>query len=49
LSATVDHVKPVSAGGSNDPRNLRAAHWHCNEEKGDRLLGIEMGISLEAA
>lgn len=49
LSGTVDHVMPWSAGGSDDPSNLRAAHWHCNEEKGDRLLGIEMGFTLEAA
>lgn len=48
-SGTVDHVIPVSAGGSDDPSNLRATHWHCNEEKGDRLLGIEMGFTLEAA
>lgn len=42
MSPSVDHVKPRSAGGSDDPSNLRATHWHCNEEKGDRLLGEEM-------
>lgn len=49
LSATVDHVVPMSAGGSSRNDNLRAAHWHCNQEKGDRLLGIEMGYTMEAA
>lgn len=37
-SATVDHVKPVSAGGTNDPDNLRATHWNCNEAKGSGLI-----------
>lgn len=48
LSASVDHVIPVSAGGSDDLSNLRATHWHCNAEKGDRLLGVEMGFTMEA-
>jgi 5-methylcytosine-specific restriction endonuclease McrA len=38
MAGTVDHVKPVAAGGTNDMGNLRAAHWMCNREKGDRLL-----------
>lgn len=30
-SATVDHITPVSAGGSiHDEHNLRAAHHACN-------------------
>lgn len=48
-SASVDHVIPVSAGGSDDPSNLRATHWHCNEEKGDRLPGVEVWVPAEAA
>jgi hypothetical protein len=39
-SGTVDHVFPVSAGGTDALENLRAAHWGCNEAKGDRLPTI---------
>jgi 5-methylcytosine-specific restriction endonuclease McrA len=37
LSATVDHVIPVSAGGTSADVNLRAAHWGCNEDKGSDM------------
>jgi 5-methylcytosine-specific restriction endonuclease McrA len=36
-SSTLDHVMPMSAGGSDDPSNLRLAHLGCNMDKGDRL------------
>jgi 5-methylcytosine-specific restriction endonuclease McrA len=36
-SPTIDHVMPYSAGGSDEPANLRAAHLGCNMDKGDRL------------
>jgi hypothetical protein len=48
LSASTDHVVPLSAGGKDDRTNIRLAHWHCNEEKGDQLLGIEFGGPLAA-
>ena len=48
-SGTVDHVIPASAGGSDRLSNLRAAHWHCNEEKGDKLPGVEFWVPMEAA
>ncbi|HCB34739.1 MAG TPA: HNH endonuclease [Acidimicrobiaceae bacterium] len=31
----VDHIKPVTAGGSDDLDNLQAACGPCNKEKGD--------------
>jgi 5-methylcytosine-specific restriction endonuclease McrA len=37
-SATVDHVVPWSAGGTNDPKNLVCACWICNRIKGDLFL-----------
>jgi 5-methylcytosine-specific restriction endonuclease McrA len=46
LSATIDHVKPVSAGGSNTDENLRSTHWRCNIDKGDAIPGVEMWIPL---
>lgn len=46
LSATpplaVDHIVPWSAGGTNDPGNLRVTHWSCNARRGS---GGPIGIS----
>ncbi len=33
---TVDHVRPRSRGGSDDPENLVTACRPCNTQKGDR-------------
>jgi 5-methylcytosine-specific restriction endonuclease McrA len=33
---TIDHVVPVSEGGTNELSNLRAACRECNAEKGSR-------------
>jgi hypothetical protein len=41
-NATLDHVLPISRGGSvSDPANLVASCFSCNNEKGDRLLQSE--------
>lgn len=32
----VDHIKPVSAGGTDDLANLQPLHWKTNREKGDQ-------------
>lgn len=34
-SPTLDHIVPRSAGGSDDPVNLRLAHRWCNSVRGD--------------
>ena len=34
----VDHIVPLSRGGSNDPDNLTACCIPCNSSKSDRLL-----------
>lgn len=36
---TVDHVKPLTAGGLNIPANLRPACRPCNSSKGNRWYG----------
>jgi 5-methylcytosine-specific restriction endonuclease McrA len=36
-SLTIDHIHPISAGGSDDESNLWPAHRQCNEEKGDEI------------
>jgi 5-methylcytosine-specific restriction endonuclease McrA len=33
---TVDHLMPISRGGTNDPSNLVSACAHCNEARGNR-------------
>lgn len=35
-AATVDHVKPISLGGGNEPENLVAACSRCNAWKSSR-------------
>ena len=38
MSATVDHIIPVSKGGHpSDIDNLQLAHWCCNRQKSDSL------------
>lgn len=35
---SVDHVVPLSKGGSEDRLNLRLAHKRCNTSKHDRIV-----------
>lgn len=51
----VDHVIPVTKGGTNDIKNLMPTHSKCNKNKSDRLAYpvkrpdlIDMVIHLEA-
>jgi 5-methylcytosine-specific restriction endonuclease McrA len=37
LPATMDHVTPLSHGGTNDPSNLVAACKPCNSSRGSHL------------
>ena len=47
LSKSLDHLIPLSKGGSHGPGNVRLAHLRCNQRKGSRL--IEQGeLSLGA-
>jgi hypothetical protein len=36
-SLTIDHIHPLSAGGSDEETNLWPAHRGCNEAKGDEI------------
>ncbi len=35
----LDHVTPISRGGSNAATNLAVSHHRCNQLKGARLVG----------
>ena len=37
-AVVIDHVIPVSRGGTDDRPNLAAACWECNAEKSDMTL-----------
>lgn len=39
---SVDHLTPRSAGGSDDPSNLAAAHLSCNSRRGTTPLAAPM-------
>lgn len=36
--ATLDHLLPLSKGGSHTLDNVASAHWRCNMDRGDTLL-----------
>ncbi|MFD9276848.1 HNH endonuclease [Streptomyces mirabilis] len=38
---SIDHIRPVSAGGSDHPSNVRAAHQACNKSRRDTPDGEE--------
>lgn len=40
LSPCIDHIIPVAKGGHpSDIENLQLAHWTCNRQKSDKLVG----------
>lgn len=46
LSISIDHIVPVTKGGSSRLNNLQAVHLVCNTRKGDRIV-IERNIKSE--
>jgi hypothetical protein len=41
---SVDHIVPRSQGGSDDPANLRLAHWGCNRNRGAGGGGEQLAL-----
>jgi len=37
FGATLDHIEPLSKGGSDTLENLQLAHWVCNNRKSDKV------------
>jgi 5-methylcytosine-specific restriction endonuclease McrA len=37
MSATLDHVVPISVGGEHTRENVRCAHLRCNARRGNRV------------
>lgn len=37
MSASVDHITPISLGGAHTPENVRCTHLRCNVRRGNRL------------
>jgi 5-methylcytosine-specific restriction endonuclease McrA len=38
LSPTLDHIIPLSKGGTHEPSNVQLAHFICNSIKSDRIV-----------
>ena len=38
LCASLDHILPLSRGGTNAVTNLQLAHYSCNSRRGDKML-----------
>jgi len=38
----IDHIVPLSRGGSNEPENLQGLCKACNNEKSDKLTGVAL-------
>lgn len=41
---TLDHIVPVTKGGTNDAVNIQLAHSRCNSKKQDRACGSQMRL-----
>jgi hypothetical protein len=46
---TVDHVVPLSKGGTDDQTNLALACFHCNRRKSNHMTAIDSETGDEAA
>lgn len=45
-AATIEHVIPISLGGTHTWNNVVPAHYKCNMDKGDSLVVDSTGIMI---
>lgn len=38
LAKTIDHIIPLSKGGTHEPKNVRLAHFICNSKRGNDIV-----------
>ena len=49
LSATIDHIIPVSKGGHpSDIENMQLAHFSCNRQKSDKTTVVDIRDGQQA-
>lgn len=41
---TIDHIIPLSIGGTHEPANVQSAHFSCNVRKGNRGAGEQLAL-----
>lgn len=46
LAPVLDHVIPLAAGGTHEPKNVQLAHRSCNEAKGSGVYGCSEQLRL---
>lgn len=44
MSASMDHVVPLTKGGAHDPANVQLAHLRCNVAKSNRGGGEQLAL-----
>lgn len=46
LSASIDHILPLAAGGDDAPWNVQLAHLRCNSTKGARPADDQLRLAV---
>lgn len=46
MAPVIDHIIPLSVGGTHEYRNVQTAHAACNNRKGNRVLGFGEQLRL---
>lgn len=44
MSLSIDHIVPLSLGGTHEPSNVQCAHLICNSTKGNKAVGEQLRI-----
>ena len=44
MCGSLDHIIPLSLGGTHEPKNVQLAHFMCNSRKGNRAMGEQLRL-----